>query len=306
MQNVNFEDTGGGMNSKLNAKQIIWKHIFTIFVLCFVMSHSALIAGEKITIAAHNYSPYYNQDAKGMMTEVYQAAFGRVGVDAVIEMYPIKRGLTFLFSHAVDAFSPGHILMDSEMKKKSEWVNSFIVAMVMIYHKPQHKQEFVFNSMEDLRGRRIACLVNSPYLELYRKHGVIVYQVQTPHQMIQMVRRGNVEFYVNTLLSGLVQIQTEFPDEAANFDYFIWNRLVCSLAVSKTNPNAQKWLALFREGLARIKDDGTYIRIHENYWGKNNIPKAVLFNDLESFGVDRTDTDIFHKSVRNSWGRIVE
>lgn len=274
-------------------------------ILCVSVLSSYGFAQEKISIGAHDYPPYYNARAKGMMTDVYQAVFNRVGVDAVIRTFPIKRGIAYLFENKIDAFSPGHILLSPELKKKADWENSFIVAMVMIYYAPNLKGKFVYNSLEDLRGRRLAILVNSPYISLYKKHGIKIYEAQTPQMMIRMVKAGHVDFFVNTLLSGQMLIKTEFPDDANDFNYFVWNTLACSLAVNKANPDSQKWLGLFRQGLAQIKKDGTYIRIFERYWGKNNIPKAVLFPELVSFGVDHVNAQAFNQPLRNEWGRII-
>ncbi len=274
------------------------------FALYTLITSSSVFAQEKISIAVHNYPPFYNAEAKGLMTEVYQAAFDKVGVDATIQTLPIKRGILYLFDNKVDAFSPGHILLSPKLKEKAEWENSFTVAMVMIYYKPNFKKELKYKTLSDLRGCKIASLVNSPYLELYKKHGLIVYSVETPQQMIKMIRSGHVDFFVNTLLSGLILIKKEFPNEWGNFDYFTWDKLPCSIAVNKENPGGKKWLGLFRKGLSQIKKDGTYIRLFEKYWGINNIPKVVLFSDLKSFGVDRVNANVFYKPSRNDWGQI--
>lgn len=297
----------GDMDRKWNLKLIICliTVISTLLLLTLPVSVAAQ-ESEKIIIAVHNYPPYYNQKGQGMMTEIYRAVFGRVGINAVIQTYPIKRGIAFLFENHVDAFSPGHILLTPEDQGKAVWENSFIVAMVMIYYKPHMKEPFHYSSLEDLRGKKVAGLVNSPYIEEYKKHGVILYPVETPQQMIRMVRRGYVDFYVNTLLSGLIQIKNEFPDEVENFDYFVWDQLECSLAFNRSGPKTDKYLTAFKKGLDQVKKDGTYIRLMEQYWGHGNVPKSVLFKDLHDQGTDRVDVKKFNFPARTEWGRISE
>ena len=274
---------------------------FTIFISLNAIS---AFAKEKITIAVHDYLPYYGQDGNGLMVEVYKAAYDRFGVDAGIQVLPIKRALSYLFDNKVDAFSPGHIFMSSEMKENAEWEDAFIVALVMFYYKPNLKKPVVFNSLDDLKGYKLAVLVNTSFIPLYKKHNLEYYESQSPLRMLKMARAGHVDFFVITLLTGMILINQEYPEDAQDFDYFIFKRLPCSLAVSKGNPTHTKTLSQFRTSLKDMKSDGTYIQHLEQYWGKGNIPKVVLFSDLESLGVDHIDPSVFNKYPRNSWGKI--
>ena len=284
----------------------IYRTVVTIVALYIMMAFSYLYAEEKVSIAVHNYPPFYNLNAKGLMAEVYEAAFQRVGINASVAAYPIKRGVSYLFDNKVDAFSPGHILLSDDLKKRAEWENSFVVVLVMTYYKPNLNKKIFFTSLSELKEYRIAILVNSPYIEEYKKHGLEVYPVGTPQQMMKMLKAGHVDLSVNALLAGLLVIKTEFPDECENFDYFAWDLLPCSLAVNKENPLGLKRLEQFRNGLEQIKNDGTYIHILEKYWGKNNIPKGALLRDLSYFGVDHVDPEAFYRPRRNEWGKIVE
>ena len=286
--------------------KFVYRTAITIGLFYSAFALSSLYAQEAVSIAVHNYPPFYDLNARGLMTEVYEAAFNRVGVTVSATTYPVKRGVSYLFNNQVDAFSPGHILIPDDSKEQAVWENSFIVVLVMTYYKPKFKKQLSFTSLGELKGYRIAILVNSPYIEEYRKHKLTVFPVQTPQQMMKMLKAGHVDMSVNALLAGLLEIKKEFPEEWHNFDYFVWDLLPCSLAVNKKNPVGIKRLEQFRKGFEQIKKDGTYIRILENYWGKNNIPKGALFQDLSSFGVDHVNFDAFYKPERNRWGKIIE
>lgn len=281
------------------------KIMCTIFALAFSLNAVNVCAKDKITIAVHDYLPYYNQEGKGLMVDIYKAAYDRFGVDVGIKVFPIKRALSYLFDNKVDAFSPGHIFMSSEMKEKAEWEDAFIVALVMFYYKPHLKKPVVFNSLDDLKDYKLAVLVNTSFIPLYKKHHLEYYESQSPQRMIKMARAGHVDFVVITLLTGMILINQDFPEEYENFDYFVFKRLPCSLAVSTGNPSHKTTLSQFQTSLKDMKSDGTYIHYLEKYWGKGNIPKVVLFSDLESSGVDHIDPVIFNKYPRNSWGEII-
>lgn len=167
-----------------------------MILACFYIetAFSSLYAQETVSIAVHNYPPFYNEEATGLMTEVYDAAFDRVGIKASITTYPIKRGISYLFENKVDAFSPGHIFFSEDLKKKAEWENSFVVVLVMTYYKPKLQKKLVFRSLSELKGYRIAILVNSPYFEEYKKYNLTVFPVQTPQQMMRMLKAEHFQF----------------------------------------------------------------------------------------------------------------
>lgn len=285
--------------------KVYFIYISVLLALFLSFIANGAFAQEKIIISVHDYMPYYNKDGKGLMDEVYKEIFHRVGVEASLKAFPIKRGLAYLFDNTVDAFSPGHIFMSPDMKKNAEWDTSFIVALSMFYYKPNFKKPIVFNTLDDLRGYKLAVLVNTSFIPLYKKHHIEYYEAQNPQRMLKMAKAGHVDFFVITILTGMILINQEYPDVAHDFDYFVFKKLPCSLAVSKGNPNYKKRMAQFQKGLNEIKADGTYIQLLEQYWGKGNIPKDVLFDDLTSFGVDHVDPKVFNKFPRNELGRIV-
>lgn len=277
-----------------------------LFGLTILFHSTDVFAEEKIIISVHDYLPYYNAQGEGLMTEVYKDAYGRFGVDVDIKVLPIKRGLSYLFENKVDAFSPGNIFMSDEMKNNAEWEESFIVALVLFYYKPHLKKPIVYKTLDDLKGYKMAVLVNTSLIPLYKKHNLEYYESESPQRMLKMAKAGHVDFFVITLLTGMTLINQGYPDEAGNFDYIIFKRLPCSLAVSKGNPNHKRIISQFRQSLNDMKSDGSYIQHLERYWGKGNIPKVVLFQDLEYLGVDHVDSSVFNKTPRNSWGRIID
>lgn len=277
-----------------------------LLALTFYFHAITVLAKEKIIISVHDYMPYYNAEGEGLMVEVYKDAFNRFGVDVDIQVLPIKRALSYLFENKVDAFSPGHIFMSEEMKNNAQWEDAFVVALVLFYYKPNLKKPFVYTALDDLKGYKLGVLVNTSLIPLYKEHNLEYYESQSPQRMLKMAKAGHVDFAVITLLTGMILIQQNYPDEVENFDYFVFKRLPCSFAVSKGNPNHTKTLSQFQKSLKDMKSDGTYIQHLERYWGKGNIPKVVLFEDLESLGLDHIDPAVFNQYPRNNWGRIIE
>ena len=118
--------------------------------------------------------------------------------------------------------------------------------------------------------------------------------------------RGDVDFHVNTLNSGLLQIKTQFPDEFEKFGYFIWGILECGLSVCRDHPAARQWMTLFRKGRTKMKADGAFIKILENYRGKGNITRTVRPAELVGHGTDHFNEKQFNAAKRNAWGKIIQ
>ena len=89
-------------------KQLFSLISITLFLL---IAFNQAFAKDTITIAVHDYAPYYNSEGKGVLIDMYKAACGVAGLEAEFKVLPIKRGIGYLFQNKVDAFSPGHIFL---------------------------------------------------------------------------------------------------------------------------------------------------------------------------------------------------
>ncbi|MBU0992017.1 MAG: transporter substrate-binding domain-containing protein [Proteobacteria bacterium] len=277
--------------------------ITLLLTLAILITGNAVFAKDEMIIAVHDYAPYYNNEGKGMMIDVYQAACDAAGIGVSFQVLPIKRAITYLFENKIDAFSPGHIFMSPEQVEQVSMVKTFNVVGVFTYLNPG-KTKNVTNTISDLKGKKLAIVVNSPLLPIYQQNGLTYDEIQTPELLTKMLFAGRVEFAEGTLLTGLSLTNQLFKDRLKELDFLVITPIECSLAFNKANPRTQNLLQQFTKGFETIKKNGTYIKILESYWGKNNIQKEALPADLVQFGTDKTSPAIFSQYDREPWGKI--
>lgn len=264
-----------------------------LFVVLFMISVLFLPASKaysdeapkNITIAYHNYSPYYDLDGIGMVADIYKLAFSRQGIDVVMRPYPIRRGIKKLFDQEVDAFSPGNLFIaDKLLQKKLILVPAFIVNIGWL-SKSDRDDQFI----DDVEGKTLLT-PRADFVDVYKKKGLVIKVVETPVRQIAMVMGGRADYSEFTVLAAWTAVykNNKFDDEAVKFTKTI-GELVGDLAFLKKNPRAKPLSDAFKLGMQSIINDGSYLAIHERYWGKGNVPKGVLFNELKSYGTDNFD-----------------
>jgi len=304
---VSFGDLHKQINNQDKETHMKKNIIYLLSLALFVFfTCSSAMAKDVMTLAVHDYAPYYNNEGKGMMIDLYQAICDDAGIDVTFKVLPVKRAIEYLFQDKVDAFSPGHIFMTPEQVKQVSLVKTFSVVGIFMYYDPGKKKTVVYNSIADLKGKKLAVVVNSPWIPAYTAAGVAFEEIQTPELLVKMVRAGRVDFIETTLLAGMSLTNNLFKTEMQGFDFVINQAIECSVAFHTSNPKSMALMAKFNASFEKIKKNGTYIRIFESYWGKNNIQKETLPADLAAFGVQKASLEAFSKYKRNAWDKIEE
>ena len=115
------------------------------------------------------------------------------------------------------------------------------------------------------------------------------HQLDTPQQLLKMLNALRMDLVEITLLAGSTLGTKLFPKRYAEFDYIVWQELPGALVFLKDNKKSMKLKRLFDKGFSKILKNGVYVKTLERYWGKKNIPRAVLPGKVKSFGVERFD-----------------
>ena len=276
-----------------------------LFFILMLNITTLVYAQENITIATHDYPPYYDATGTGMFTEIYQAAFKTEGIGVTIKVFPIKRGVQYLLLNKVDAHSPGQLFFAEAHQKKITSVPVYKIIASCYHYKPLQKKTG-FTSLESIKDFKLGIIVSSPYLPLYEQLRLNTNQVETPAQLVRMAKAGRHEFFESTFLSGLILINGLYPDEMNNFSFFTWDTIEAGLAFLNSSKRSMALKDKFKSGFATINQNGTYIKILESYWGKNNIPVQVLPDTLKQHGISELNMELFQSYKRNDHGRITQ
>ncbi|MDY6904284.1 MAG: transporter substrate-binding domain-containing protein [Thermodesulfobacteriota bacterium] len=284
----------------------LFKCLMVAVLLSFILLPVSVVAAASMTIAVHDYPPFYNVEGKGMMIDVYTAACKAADIDVSFEVLPVKRAVAYLFQNKVDAFSPGQLFLSPEMNAQVTNVNTFNVVGIFLYYDPDNTKNVVFNEITDFQDKSILTTAHSPMLKYYEKLKIDHRVIPSPVNMVKMLHAGRADFMEGTLLSGMSLVHQMFKAQLTDFDYVLNKAAPCSVAFHNANPKGKTLAAQFEAGFNTIKANGEYIRILESYWGRNNIQKEALPLDMADYGVDKADFEVFGQYTRNAWGQIVE
>jgi PAS domain S-box-containing protein len=144
------------------------------------------------------------------------------------------------------------------------------------------KGEKSIRSMKDLRGRKVSVMLNTRGHEYLTLHGVGAHfvPVGTQREALQAVADGRADATITAMLMALKIVRDdglalepaeilELPDLVYKFH-----------AAFHRHDHAR--LAVFNEGLARIRANGTYDRIYERWVGPLD-PRPLRFKDIQPY-----------------------
>lgn len=250
-------------------------------ILYFFLSLNLVHASNNdvITVGTFLYPPYHNEKG-GFLNDFYQAIFKAVDRNVKFIYQPLRRSEANFIKGEVDLFS-SHVLVEAEHLKLVDRLNILRFSASFFYLQSKGN----FNNLESLKGHVCGVIQNSPYQKLYEKNGIRQNFLKDPETLLKMVLLGRVTAFESTFLTGINYIKKN--TKVDNFDYFHFDVLSSGPAVLKTNKRRDELLKLIDTGYKRIVENGELIKILEKYWGVDNIPRAILPNDLKHLGKDQ-------------------
>ncbi|MBN2737598.1 MAG: transporter substrate-binding domain-containing protein [Spirochaetales bacterium] len=271
-----------------------------ISVLVLILTLSSLSAEEIVKIVTFP-SPYFlldkNEEIVGPYGEIYKAAFKAVNMDIEMIETPIKRGIELLFANQVDAHSPGSLFITGDLQKNILWESIGKLASAYVHYKPKkvntdlpiidQTERIGFFATEKMT---LGVNKSNPILAYYEAANIKLVKVETMDQQVQLLSNLRVDYSVMDQWGAMVTIAKLYPKNIKDFGIIIVPAVDVSLAFSKGNPRGPELFKKFQEGLSKIKQNGTFMKIMEKYWGKGNVPKNVLTDDMARFGIENADT----------------
>lgn len=239
-----------------------------------------------IHIAVHRYYPFY-VDGVGMGADIFTAAFTTQGIKVVLHELPVLRGVSEMLNHHVDAFSPGTLFIrDKTSLARVTTVSTFIVHVSWLYKGNNNPLE-----IENMQGTILATptpvQTPQPYYKPFLARGMRQLTVESPERQVRLVMTERADFAPMSKLTGWHMLVKYSPNNYQNYAFApVMKPYECNLAFATDNPRSMPLIMAFKRGLKKIMDDGTYLKILEKYWGKENIPKGNLFDELKDKGTD--------------------
>ena len=247
-------------------------------------------AGERdvLTIGAFEYPPIYqDQEPPGLACDIVLAAFRAAGVEAKLEFYPVLRMIDYVAQGILPCAIGGNVLFqDATAQPRVHVSDPFMyVVQVFLYDSRKFPEGISFDTLHDMQPYRIGVLNGSGIMRYLSQPGTLTLDKNYSHHgSARQLHRDRIDAWGIVDLTGMLFIRQLFPDERSFYVHtHPFMRGDISLAVSTTADPDLRHLRLFREGLAAIKANGTYMDIMARYYGgADHVNPNALSDDMRT------------------------
>lgn len=249
----------------MQIKSHLFKNLFLITLAQGLFASAVFAEQETVTIYAVNYPPYSIETPKqdglrGFDAEVVVEAFDRVGITAAVEYMAWARIMLRAEQGKITA-----ALSCAKAKKRDHFIyystpisnatHSFVAKKTYDGETPRN--------LQDARDKKIT-VVDGYTTKLELKSAGIPYQaVINDEAGLNVLLKRDFDFFYTT--REFVQYITSGKIIASQIKYFDVKETSYHLCFSQKWPESKFLLTKFNKGLAVIKADGTYDKIHAKY-----------------------------------------
>jgi ABC-type amino acid transport substrate-binding protein len=266
-------------------REDMYRTFFSI-LLVFVYAATGLAANEKIVVMAFEYPPIYQNDKdKGLSGDIVVEAFKAVNIDVEMQFYPVSRMVRNVSSGQAVCGIGGAILFAAPDVAANVTVSSVIqfVSQTFLYDVRKYPAGITFANLADMSRYRIGVLNGSGIMKLLEKTKELKLDTNTTHDgTAKQLQIGRVDVWAIVDLTGIMYMKKLFPEEATNYKFTkSFNLGDVSVVFSRQMDPNNVYNDKFKEGLAAIKKNGTYMQIMARYYGsKTAINMEALTEDM--------------------------
>jgi ABC-type amino acid transport substrate-binding protein len=230
------------------------------FLLVLTLSALGAVHGRDVAIKIGAQPPLLSPSG-GIVDLVVTAALRARGHRVTLEWLPIGRMLSELQSDALDVY----VTPSNTPEQQNPHVHVLEARGVFFYKKARTAAPA--KRLEDLAGKRVATVVNSPLRPMLEKVGAIV--DEGPFEtMFDKLDLGRVDYTATADVGGILTIRAAYPGREREFSFtdFSYSNISAGLYV-KNRPDLLPILDELRAGLAALKADGTLQRMLIDFFG---------------------------------------
>lgn len=225
---------------------------------------------EVAKMAIGDWAPYTSKtDVDGKLAErIVAEAFKMEGVEVEYKYYPWKRSYQMTKDGEADGTFPWN--RTEERERDCHYSAEPIVIDDGVYfHLASTK--FEWSSLEDLKKWRVGVSLGFKQEKLYKDNGINAEVASDEESNFRKILAGRIDIYETSKVVGYATIAklfdrddrkkfTNHPKAAETNAFFV--------LFSKTSPNGKRMNDLFDSGLQKIKSNGQYDAIINEFFGK--------------------------------------
>ncbi len=265
-------------------KPLALKHLLPFFVAVLSLGP---IFGQQIVMSAVDYPPYTfpgnaGSSAIGLASEIATEAGKASGIDVRIEIVPMARAGWYIGARKHQALLGLADWVAGE-NFEPEVIDILNLGFIFYYKRSQFPAGLTFSSLEELRPYRIGNIRGSSTLGILEGAGITPHLFTDLFQAFRNLDAGRIDAVVGGDLSGQLIVQSLFPEKAAEFASTkgtFYTRKVSIVLRKEDSGLVRK----FREGLATIYADGTYLRVVGRYCPPETPMEDLIPENIRNYG----------------------
>lgn len=232
---------------------------------------SVCLQAEPVKIAIGEQPPLLSESG-GIVNLVIGAALARGGCEAEFEWLPIGRMLKLLETDSLDLY----VTPSNTPGQQNQHVK-FLAANGVFFYLAKNGPCDGVKRLEDLTGKTVGTVTNSPLKEMFQKAGIIV--DEGPFEtMFLKLDLGRVDFVSTADVGGLLTIRKMFPGRESEFDFTKFSYTVIATGLyAKPGEGGDEILECARSGFAAMKADGTLDRMLRDFFGPVYAKRVTVY-----------------------------
>ena len=243
------------------------KFIKTMIVSCSLIAMTqTAVAEDTLRLTNGEWQPYMSEHVPnyGMGSHIVTEAFALVGIAVEYGFFPWKRAYDVTKKGTWDG-TVGWSFSD-ERGEAFFFSDPVFPSTYVLFHLKDFS--FEWNSIEDLQDKKIGVTMEYFYGDDFHtaeKAGVIHPEYAKSDELnLKKLLKGRIQVFIGDVMVTYEQIRDTFSaQEAAAFTHhpkFLINRDL-HLLLTKANPDNERMVALFNQGLKQLKENGRYDEI---------------------------------------------
>ncbi|MFA6504967.1 MAG: transporter substrate-binding domain-containing protein [Treponemataceae bacterium] len=224
----------------------------------------ASLWGGDLEVAIGEQPPLLSQ-AGGIVDMVVAKAMSLGGYEVRFNWLPIGRMLTDLRDDRRDVY----VTPSNTPGQQHPHIDVLEARGVFFYKKSKFRTDPVVR-LEDLAGKRVATVINSPLRPMLEAAGAVV--DEGPFEtMFAKLDLGRVDLTATADVGGILSIRKEFPGREIDFSFtdYSYSNIGAGLYV-RNRSDLKNILPAFRKGFEMMKANGSLKKMLIDFFGEEN------------------------------------
>ncbi len=252
--------------------------MIVLFALFFIIPFSF---AEEVEILTSEYQPYSGVSGPAMGCELINAALLKEGITVKWTILPQERQKVMVAAGTNIAMAQSPLVI-SQAEKPDFILNDnpyLFLSVVAFYPKAKYPSGLGLKSIADLKGKTVGAVRGTGSVALLQNAGAKLDLADDKDILMNKMVSGRYDIAVIADLTGLYSLKA--LNKINEYAYEPLYNSPLDLIFSKKNPASEDLRKKYNSGLAKIKADGTFMKILAKFYPNGQINKDTLPKDLK-------------------------